>query len=162
MKACVWSLARLLVRLRLFLLSLGLVVCPALQIGVRRGGYGPDAFPWRIQASCGVHDDNIVLTCMRFSRFTLTLRHPSCLSPILSVFPPRCKVFVDTRHKVVTFFLFACLMLSWGYLRLYAFPVAALFPIFKNVKNMKATADSEDWGFFVFLLLTVFVMNIYW
>ncbi|PHJ21035.1 longevity-assurance domain-containing [Cystoisospora suis] len=78
------------------------------------------------------------------------------------IFSCGCKVFVDTRHKVVTFFLFACLMISWGYLRLYAFPAAALFPIFKNVKNMKATADSEDWGFFVFLLLTVFVMNIYW
>ncbi|KFH04976.1 longevity-assurance protein (LAG1) domain-containing protein [Toxoplasma gondii MAS] len=78
------------------------------------------------------------------------------------IFSCGCKVFVDTRHKVVTFFLFACLVVSWGYLRLFAFPVAALFPIFKNVKSMKATADGEDWGFFVCLLLTLFVMNIYW
>ncbi|PFH33391.1 longevity-assurance protein (LAG1) domain-containing protein [Besnoitia besnoiti] len=78
------------------------------------------------------------------------------------IFSCGCKVFVDTRHKAVTFSLFACLVGAWGYLRLFAFPAAALFPIFTNVKNMKATAEGEDWGFFVFLLLTLFVMNIYW
>lgn len=74
----------------------------------------------------------------------------------------RCKAFVDTPYHKVTVGLFMLLTSSWFYFRLYTFPSAALFPIFKAIKTRPNHSETEGSSYFIFILLTLSLMNIYW
>lgn len=74
----------------------------------------------------------------------------------------RCKAFVDTPYHKVTIGLFMVLTSGWFYFRLFTFPSAALFPIFKAIKTQPNYSETEGSSYFVFILLTLSLMNIYW
>lgn len=80
----------------------------------------------------------------------------------LSVCECSCKLLVDTPCRKLTVSLFVLLIAGWFYFRLYTFSSAALLPIFRAIQARQSHAEAEGWSFFVFILLTLFLMNIYW
>ncbi|CDJ36156.1 longevity-assurance (LAG1) domain-containing protein, putative [Eimeria mitis] len=81
---------------------------------------------------------------------------------ICDIFTFGCKAFVDTPYHKVTIGLFVLLTSCWFYFRLYTFPSAALFPIFKAIKTRPDNSETESSSYFIFILLTLSLMNIYW
>ncbi|OEH77662.1 longevity-assurance domain-containing protein [Cyclospora cayetanensis] len=81
---------------------------------------------------------------------------------ICDIFTYGCKAFVDTPYHKVTIGLFMLLTTCWFYFRLYTFPAAALFPIFKAIKTRPHYSETEGGSYFIFILLTLCLMNIYW
>lgn len=81
---------------------------------------------------------------------------------ICDIFTFGCKAFVDTPYHKVTVGLFLLLTSCWFYFRLYTFPSAALFPIFKAIKTRPDHSETEGSSYFIFILLTLSLMNIYW
>lgn len=81
---------------------------------------------------------------------------------ICDIFTCGCKAFVDTPYHKVTIGLFMLLTSGWFYFRLFTFPSAALFPIFKAIKTQPNYSETEGSSYFIFILLTLSLMNIYW
>nr|AET50846.1 hypothetical protein [Eimeria tenella] len=81
---------------------------------------------------------------------------------ISDIFTCGCKAFVDTPYHKVTIGLFVLLTVCWFYFRLYTFPSAALFPIYKAIKTRPDHSETEGSSYFIFILLTLSLMNIYW
>ncbi|GAW81473.1 hypothetical protein, conserved [Plasmodium gonderi] len=81
---------------------------------------------------------------------------------ICEIFSSACRVFVDTRHKVVTVSSFCILFSSWGFLRLYIFAKRCILPIHRNFKIFNPFIGYEACIWLIFLLLVILLMNAYW
>eukprot|EP00920_Eleutheroschizon_duboscqi_P041361 GHVT01099229.1.p1 GENE.GHVT01099229.1~~GHVT01099229.1.p1 ORF type:complete len:340 (-),score=-13.70 GHVT01099229.1:509-1528(-) len=81
---------------------------------------------------------------------------------VCDIFSFGCKLLVDTPFKRLTISLFMCLLAFWGYLRLYCYPATTLYPILMELHSMIAAPEIQGWMWFVFLLSTVMLMDIYW
>jgi len=72
------------------------------------------------------------------------------------LFTCACKVLVDTKYKSLTVALFLVLLLAWAYLRLWCYSKLVLYPLFQELPPVPC------WGWFVFCLCTLLLLNIYW
>jgi len=68
-----------------------------------------------------------------------------------------CKVFVDTRLKVVTISSYICLLFGWGYLRLFVLP----FVIMRETTH-KEVEHGDGYNISFYLLSVLVAMHTYW
>ncbi|SBT70732.1 longevity-assurance (LAG1) protein, putative [Plasmodium malariae] len=81
---------------------------------------------------------------------------------ICEVFSSACRVFVDTRYKLVTVSSFCILFSSWGFLRLYIFAKRCILPVHRNFTMFRSMLPAETLIWLIFLMLVILLMNTYW
>merc|ERR1719410_1496415 len=73
-----------------------------------------------------------------------------------------CKVFVDTRYKIMSVLNYMCLLTFWGYFRLYVLPVFIIrSTLMELTLEHAAFGDVVYWTFNVGLILLL-GLNVYW
>mmetsp|Transcript_4972 Transcript_4972/g.10893 ORF Transcript_4972/g.10893 Transcript_4972/m.10893 type:complete len:320 (-) Transcript_4972:287-1246(-) len=72
------------------------------------------------------------------------------------------KIFVDSKYKVMTFLCLLMMLASWGYLRLYVFPMYIInSTMFESVEVLRRE-DIIGWYFFNGMLCILCVLHVYW
>ncbi|KAF8820243.1 longevity-assurance protein (LAG1) domain-containing protein [Cardiosporidium cionae] len=118
----------------------------------------PDFWETLLQNTCAIF-------LISFSYLANLLRIGSVIMfchDFCDIFSSGCKALVDTSLKPLTLCLFFCLVASWGYLRLYCFPCVCLQSILREAPLLVPVQERLGWNWFIFLLLTQLLMNIYW
>jgi len=73
-----------------------------------------------------------------------------------------CKIFVDTSYKIVTLLNYAGLLATWGYLRLYVFPVYIIRSTLVESTVERATFGDFTYGVFNLALSLLLCLHFYW
>jgi len=75
------------------------------------------------------------------------------------------RIFVDTKYLVCTLISYALLLVGWGYLRLYVFPMVIIRSIFVDAANFNERSDRRSIPavtIFLVMLSVLTVLHYYW
>ena len=83
---------------------------------------------------------------------------------IADIFAYAVKCSVDTVHTKLTFAIYCGLMATWGYTRLYVYPVHLISAVITEPQKVFPPDEycSVCWNVFIFMLCTLQLLHIYW